>query len=546
MAVRILIQSRLSSTRMPAKALLSLAGRPVAVLAAQRAGNSGLPVVIATSDQPEDDAIAAAATANGVEVFRGSLHDPLMRFHRATSDLTDDDVVVRLTADNVVPDGPFVEALIARMRDEGQEYVRVAAATPYGLGAEAFTVRILREAYESSSDAYDHEHVTPWIRRHTDDLEFMPPLRSEAVKRLRCTIDTLRDYTVAEAAMRDVADPVGASWLDLLDAWVAEGGMRPAALPGTHPNPIAQGPWVLGAVQLGVPYGAANTTGVPDLAEAARMLDAAAVLGVTHVDTARAYGESEARIGQSLAHGLSERIGVVTKVRPLDEIPNDGEPAWARMAVQQSVEASLRRLQSSRVSALLLHRYADWVRGSGGVREAMLELREQGVTELVGVSLSTPRELKLALDDPEIGYVQMPFNALDRRWLAPDVQAALRARTDVIVTVRSVFLQGLLVAGSAGRWPANADCDPREVTRAIDQLVAELGRSSAADLCVAYARGHVWVTSVVLGADTRWQVQEQSELMNETPLSAAQIERVHEVLPSGSDELVDPSRWYHA
>ena len=531
---------------MPAKALLTLAGRPVVVLAAQRAGNAGDDVVVATSDQSEDDAIAAACERAGTAVFRGSLHDPLFRFYSATKDLADNDVVVRLTADNVVPDGTFIRQLIADMVAADEEYIRVASDTPYGLGAEAFTVRILREAFDSAESSYDHEHVTPWIRRNTADLEFNPQLPSDEIKRLRCTIDTLRDYTVAEAAMRDVADPVSAPWQELLERWAASGGMRPAPLPGTKPNIIGQGPWVLGAVQLGMSYGAANTNGIPDLAEAARMLDSAAILGVTHVDTARAYGESETRIGQSLAHGLSERLRVVTKVRPLDDIPVSAPTGWAQMAVRQSVEASLRQLRSDRVSALLLHRWADWKRGSGGVRQALLDLRADGVCEVVGVSLANPRELLEALADPEVGYVQLPFNAMDRRWLADDVQQAFARRSDVIVTVRSVFLQGLLVAGRAGRWPANAGCDPREVITAIDTLVTELGRASAADLCVAYARGHEWVTSVVLGADTRWQVQEQAELMMKEPLTAQEIRRVQEAVPAGSEELVEPSRWYHA
>ena len=90
---------------------------------------------------------------------------------------------------------------------------------------------------------------------------------------------------------------------------------------------------------------------------------------MAHLDTARAYGASEEQIGKALAHGLSERVGIVTKVRPLDDIPHEGEPALGREAVRASVSESLRRLRTDQLSALLLHRWADWARASGGVAD---------------------------------------------------------------------------------------------------------------------------------------------------------------------------------
>ncbi|WP_082220955.1 aldo/keto reductase [Luteipulveratus halotolerans] len=539
MSVRVILQSRMSSSRLPGKAMLNLAGRPVVVLAAQRAASTGLDVMVATSDQPEDDPIADAVDAAGVRLFRGSLDDPLRRFAGATEDLGDDDLVVRLTADNIVPDGLFVEDLVRTMRASGEAYIRVAVETIYGVGAEVFTVGLLRAADAEATEDYDREHVTPWIRRRTNDMTH--PLTSE--RRIRCTIDTLTDYTVACTVVRDLEDPTTVPWDQMLAAFGDAGGALPDRVRVTAENAIGQGPWLLGAVQLGVSYGAANTTGRPVGSQASRMLQLAAAGGVTHVDTARAYGDSEARIGQSLAHGLSERIGVVTKIRPLDDVPDDAPAAWASAAVESSVAESLRQLRSSRVSALLLHRWADWKRGGGAVADRLARLRDERITTAIGASLSTPDELLEALADDRVGYVQLPFNALDRRWLAPQVQDALAARPDVIVTVRSVFLQGLLVGGDSVPWPANAGLDASEVRAGIARLVDELGRQGPVDLCVAYARGHAFVTSVVLGAETVEQVRGQAELMSRPPLTADEIARVHEVLPAGPETLVDPSRW---
>ena len=120
---------------------------------------------------------------------------------------------------------------------------------------------------------------------------------------------------------------------------------------------------------------------------------------------------------------------------------------------------------------------------------------------------------------------------------------ALAARPDVVVTVRSVFLQGVLASPEA-RWPGNDD-SAAEVRRAVDRLVDDLGRSGAADLALGYVRSFDWVTSVVLGAETVEQVRDQGELLGAPPLSPQERDLVHERVRPGSAVLVDPSRWEH-
>ncbi len=521
--------------------MLSAAGRPMVVLAAQRAGTTGAEVVVATSDRPEDDVIARAVDDAGIRVVRGPLDDPLRRFAIATADLADDDVVVRLTADNVVPDGDLVSLLAAEVTGPAA-YVRVGGddpALPYGVAGEAFTVRALREADKEAADPADREHVTPYVRRVHGDRRATVADVPDDWGALRCTVDTFDDYVALSRVLDGIGDPVGTGWREVCARLAELAAVIPPAAPRRE-NPLAQGPFVLGTVQLGVTYGAANRTGMPDESTANEVLAAAAAAGVTHLDTARAYGESERRVGAALQRGLSEHLRVVTKVRPLDDVPADAPYGWGHEAVLASAQTSLRLLGTGSVDALLLHRAADWQRP--GVQDALVELRDAGHAELVGASLSSPAELLTLLDDREVGYVQLPFNLLDRRWLADDVTAAIGARPDVVVTVRSAYLQGLLVTPDA-RWPANAGLDQAQLTGLVASLVDELGRESAADLCLAWVLGHPWVTSVVVGAETAEQVRESARLTRNPPLSPEEIAHVADVLPAGGDDLVDPSRW---
>lgn len=542
-AVRVVLQSRLSSSRLPGKALLSIAGMPMVVLAALRAGNTGREVVVATSTAGEDDLIARAARAGGVAVVRGPLEDPLARFVIAAEGLADADVVVRLTADNVVPDGHLVDTLVEALGESGRSYARLGGddpTVPYGVSAEAFTVRALREADAASQEAFDREHVTPRIRAIHGDHRIELPGLEPTWAGLRCTVDTFDDVVTVGRLFSDVPEPVERGWRDLCAALSALAPAPPARTV-TRANRIDQGPVVLGTVQLGVSYGAANTVGQPSASEAADILSCARREGITHLDTARAYGDSEKRIGAALRRGLSEHVGIVTKIAPLEGVVGDDAPAAVgALAVHASVSESLRALGTDSVDALLLHRAADWHRP--GVRDALHEVRSAGTTRMVGVSVGSPEELLDVLGDDLCEYVQLPFNLVDRRWLANDVQAALSARSDVVVTVRSVYLQGLLAVGDGARWPQVED-DTEALTRTLRSLAQALGRESLADLALAYVLGQPWVTSVVVGAETVEQLRETTALVSRPPLSAAELEQVHRMVAPGSSVLVDPSRW---
>lgn len=129
---------------------------------------------------------------------------------------------------------------------------------------------------------------------------------------------------------------------------------------------------------------------------------------------------------------------------------------------------------------------------------------------------------------------------MDRRWLAKPVLAALERRPDVTVTVRSVFLQGLLAGGAPSDWRT---CRGRPARPAIEALVSELGRTNRADLCVAYALGHGFGdVGRPGGGDARAGSAERGAGRN-PPLTADGLALVGERLPAGSAGLVDPSTW---
>lgn len=220
----VVLQARTNSSRLPGKALLRLGGIESAVLAALRAKNADHRVVLATSSQYTDDVLAKCASAQGIDVYRGDLDDVRSRFVELSQNLRDDDVVVRLTGDNMFPDGALVELAVTALRESGSDIVRSMedARLPYGLAVEAFRVSTLRASLSDSSPAAK-EHVTPPMIRRQASFEAFVPVMTD-LSGLRCTLDTAEDYGLLQSVFAGVLRPVTASWQELVDRLVEVSG----------------------------------------------------------------------------------------------------------------------------------------------------------------------------------------------------------------------------------------------------------------------------------------------------------------------------------
>lgn len=543
----VVVQARVASTRLPAKALLPIAGLPSFVLCARRAANTGLRVVVATSTERADDALAAAAQQAGITLMRGPHDDVLGRFVQACAGLHGDAAVVRLTADNMLPDGRFVAALLDEFRRRGVDYLGSASPAdgrPYGLSAEVFSVAMLRRAAAAATSPFDREHVTPWIRREGRAATSMQEAAPAHWSRLRCTLDTFEDYTRLLQVFDGETDAVGAPWERLVErlAVATPRGHEPRCPFRIGGDGRVHSVLSLGTVQLGLRYGIANRNGLPDDMQAAALLAEAVEAGITTLDSARAYGRSEERIGTLLSAGQRGRIAVVTKLDPLAGVRADAPAQAVRDAVDASVFRSAHALRERTLDTLLLHRWAHHDAWAGAAWARLLELRDEGVIRRLGASVATPAEAIAALADPRIEHLQCPVNLVDARWREPGFLAALAQRPDVVVHARSTLLQGLLLLPPQ-RWPAVPGYDRETLGRLLDDSVAAFGRADRGDLCLAYVRGLPWVHSLVVGMETVEQLHTNLALAQRPALTADERAGLEQRLPALPLAVTDPSRW---
>ena len=539
----VIVQARTTSSRLPGKALLPVAGYPSAILAALRAGNRQHRTLLATSEDHTDDLLAAEARKHGIEVFRGSLNDVVARYFHASATLADDGIVVRLTADNIVPDGTLVAEIMEAFQCSGSEYLDtdpVLSRLPYGVGGEVFTVSALRKAHAMAVSPQDREHVGLWMRRNCRSTMFTPkvPL-SEDFSHLRCSIDDPQDYRQVRKLFENVSNPREIGWLELTRRLAASPDHVQLQVGGQEiPDPVRER-FVLGTAQLGMNYGRVNRTGKPTKQSALEMLRYAIAHGVTTLDTARAYGEAECLIGDALTGSSRSGTHVITKV-DLSDMVEDASDSEVRKSVDASVSASCHALRTEKLDTLLLHDWAHYNLWAGAAWRRLRELQVEGKISCLGASVYYPHEALQALADPGVQLLQIPMNVLDRRW--GQIAQAAAHRPDVIVHVRSALLQGIL-AHPADQWPIVAGFDNAECAQKLQALTRKFDRAHVPDLCLAYVRSLPWISSVVVGCETLDQMQQNLQLFLRPELSSEEIDELEHALPGAPEELLNPAKW---
>jgi spore coat polysaccharide biosynthesis protein SpsF len=218
MRVNAVVQARLSSTRLPGKVLRRLGGRSVLDWVVRAAAHTAgvHTVIVATSDAPDDDAVAAEAQRLGAAVVRGPLHDVLARFDLAVRTCPCD-AVVRLTADCPMLDPAVIDTVVGLWRaDPDLQYVSntLVRTLPRGLDAELVRVDVLAEQVQQARGV-DRQHVTSGVYTRPQRYRCAGVVFSPNASDLRVTLDTPADAELLDGLVAELGDGV-ARWRQLV------------------------------------------------------------------------------------------------------------------------------------------------------------------------------------------------------------------------------------------------------------------------------------------------------------------------------------------
>ncbi len=281
----------------------------------------------------------------------------------------------------------------------------------------------------------------------------------------------------------------------------------------------------LGTVLFGLSYGIANQQGQVSRASAREMLHLASGRGIDLLDTAIAYGESEACLGEAGVNAFR----VVTKLPAVPEGCTD-VARWVR----EQLEASLQRLGARAVYGLLLHRPVQLLEPGGAeLYRALMALKDAGTVEKIGISIYSPDELAALMPRYRIDLVQAPFNLIDQRLKTSGWLARLK-QNDIEVHTRSAFLQGLLLMSQSAipfKFSPWADI--------WSKWHQWLGSQAASPVqaCLAYPLSCPEIDRVVVGADGVGHLSQIIDAAN------GAVGVVPPDLACTDENLINPARW---
>jgi len=280
----------------------------------------------------------------------------------------------------------------------------------------------------------------------------------------------------------------------------------------------------LGTAQFGQAYGIASPQ--PQIAfwEAEAIVKYAAGQGMTMVDTAMGYGDSEARLG---------KIGVI-EWQVITKLPEVPAGVIATDWITNSAKSSLRKLKINSLYGLLLHR-PDQLLGHQGpeIYSALHRLKVEGLVEKIGVSIYQPSELEDVFSVGHFDLVQSPISAFDRRLITSGWLDRLADR-GVEIHARSVFLQGLLLMSNEQR-PSKFDrwCG---LWDSYNTWIEDCGLSPL-EACLAYVSAIPEVQKVVVGVNSLSHIKEILQArISDVPLWS-------ESLATDDEELLNPLSW---
>jgi spore coat polysaccharide biosynthesis protein SpsF len=173
-AVAAIVQARMGSTRFPGKSLAPFGRSTILqhMLSRLRPASNAFTVWVATTENPEDDAIVAACESEGVPVHRGSAEDVLARFAGCVRAMPErPELVVRICADRPLLGPELVDELLDAYVEIGEpDYLanNLPPSYPDGLDVELVRTDVLEQAERESADAYEREHVTPFVYRRPE------------------------------------------------------------------------------------------------------------------------------------------------------------------------------------------------------------------------------------------------------------------------------------------------------------------------------------------------------------------------------------------
>ncbi|MGB8276143.1 MAG: NTP transferase domain-containing protein [Alphaproteobacteria bacterium] len=221
MKILTLVAVRLKSSRLPRKALVDVAGKPLIVRLTERVRQARLPEAVywCTSTNPADDPLEELSKTSPALIYRGDELDVMSRFIEVGWS-RGAETLVRVTGDNPLTDPVMMDHMIAAHRKAGADY-SYTDDLPRGTRCEIMSMDALERCHDMAEDPASSEYMTLMIRRPDRFKVLKVEAFDPRLKRpeLRLTVDYPEDLQVVRAVFEAFGGappplPEVIAWLD--------------------------------------------------------------------------------------------------------------------------------------------------------------------------------------------------------------------------------------------------------------------------------------------------------------------------------------------
>ena len=202
-----IIQARMSSTRLPEKVMIKIDKENTildCVVNQLQDSKEIKNIVIATTDQKEDDVIVEFIQKRKMKYFRGSEKDVLDRYYQCAKKFNFSKII-RITSDNPLIDYEIADMVVKHFKSNNYDYITTDLPLdtfhrtyPLGYAVEVFTFSALENAWKNAKLLSEREHVTPYFYKNKEIFRQTSIKNSEDLSRFRCTVDTKYDLELIQ------------------------------------------------------------------------------------------------------------------------------------------------------------------------------------------------------------------------------------------------------------------------------------------------------------------------------------------------------------
>ncbi|MET3698884.1 aryl-alcohol dehydrogenase-like predicted oxidoreductase [Bacillus oleivorans] len=298
---------------------------------------------------------------------------------------------------------------------------------------------------------------------------------------------------------------------------------------------------ILGTAQLGSMYGIGNKSGKPTKQKAIEIIRYAFSKGIHTLDTAPGYGDSEILIGEFINEQKDKQEilpTIITKI-PSVHLSSSISSESIDFIIEQSIRASLNKLNLKTIDVCLLHHPNDMVTYNGHVVIGLLRLKKEGVIKKIGVSVYTPEEVKMAISLGCFDVIQVPINILDHRLIHSGLLHEL-SKCKIDIYARSIYLQGLIFLDPNELPPyLQSAKEPLEKLRKLSDQTG----LSLSELSMLFIREIPDIKKIVIGCETISQLKRNLEIITLPKLTDDIIKQMHLLFRDIPERVVNPTMW---